>query len=421
MKKRSTRHNWIDVRTFTYKARDEKGSMVTGTMDADSQRAVSSHLDSMGLFPISVAEKKGMTLLSIESFLARLERVKSDDIIFFTRQLRTVIKAGVPLISGLRALEEQTNNRKLKRTIKRVWQDLDRGKSFSDALSAHEDVFSDLYVSMVKAGEVGGVLDEVLEKLAQLLEFQMKTREMLKSALRYPTMVVGAIVIAFFVLVSFVIPKFALLFKGSTMALPLPTRILLWINEMVQAYGIYILGAVVGLSIAIFIYMRTEQGRLAKDQLTLKLPFMGKIILKICMSRFAYVQENLIRAGVPIVTALEIVSRTVGNLVIARKVTEISQKIEKGKGISKPMKDSGIFPPLVLHLISTGEDTGSLDEMLREVSIHYDSEVSYSLARLSSWIEPILILVLGSMILFIALAVFLPWWGMMDALKRGGG
>jgi len=244
---------------------------------------------------------------------------------------------------------------------------------------------------------------------------------MLKSALRYPTMVVGAIVIAFFVLVSFVIPKFALLFKGSTMALPLPTRILLWINEMVQAYGIYILGAVVGLSIAIFIYMRTEQGRLAKDQLTLKLPFMGKIILKICMSRFAYVQENLIRAGVPIVTALEIVSRTVGNLVIARKVTEISQKIEKGKGISKPMKDSGIFPPLVLHLISTGEDTGSLDEMLREVSIHYDSEVSYSLARLSSWIEPILILVLGSMILFIALAVFLPWWGMMDALKRGGG
>jgi type II secretory pathway component PulF len=395
--------------------------MVTGTMDADSQRAVSSHLDSMGLFPISVAEKKGMTLLSIESFLARLERVKSDDIIFFTRQLRTVIKAGVPLISGLRALEEQTNNRKLKRTIKRVWQDLDRGKSFSDALSAHEDVFSDLYVSMVKAGEVGGVLDEVLEKLAQLLEFQMKTREMLKSALRYPTMVVGAIVIAFFVLVSFVIPKFALLFKGSTMALPLPTRILLWINEMVQAYGIYILGAVVGLSIAIFIYMRTEQGRLAKDQLTLKLPFMGKIILKICMSRFAYVQENLIRAGVPIVTALEIVSRTVGNLVIARKVTEISQKIEKGKGISKPMKDSGIFPPLVLHLISTGEDTGSLDEMLREVSIHYDSEVSYSLARLSSWIEPILILVLGSMILFIALAVFLPWWGMMDALKRGGG
>jgi type II secretory pathway component PulF len=407
--------------TFAYKARDEKGSLVSGTMDADSQRAVSSHLDSMGLFPISVAEKKGMTLLSVEEFLTKLERVRPDDVIFFTRQLRTVIKAGVPLISGLKALEEQTNNRKLKRTIKRVWQDLDRGKSFSDALSGHADVFSDLYVSMVKAGEVGGVLDEVLERLAYLLEFQMKTREMFKSALRYPTMVVGAIVIAFFVLVTFVIPKFALLFKGSTMAMPLPTRILLWINEIVQAYGIYILGAVVGLSIAIFIYTRTEQGRLAKDQVTLKLPFMGKIILKICMSRFAYVQENLIRAGVPIVTALEIVSRTVGNLVIARKVTEISQKIEKGKGIAKPMKDSGIFPPLVLHLISTGEDTGSLEEMLREVSIHYDSEVSYSLARLSSWIEPILILVLGGMILFIALAVFLPWWGMMDALKSGGG
>ena len=407
--------------SFTYRARDEKGSMVTGTMDADNQRAVSAHLDSMGLFPISVSEKKGMTLVSLDEFMTKLERVKADDIIFFTRQLRTVIKAGVPLISGLKALEEQTNNRKLKKTIKRVWQDLDRGKSFSDSLSGHTDVFSDLYVSMVKAGEVGGVLDEVLERLAQLLEFQMKTKEMFKSALRYPTMVVGAIVIAFFVLVTFVIPKMALLFKGSTMALPFPTRVMLWVNEMVQAYGIYILGGIVGVSRAIFIYTRSDQGKLVRDQLKLKIPLIGKIILKICMSRFAYVQENLIRAGVPIVTALDSVSRTVGNLVIAGKITEISQKIEKGKGIAKPMKDSGIFPPLVLHLISTGEDTGSLEEMLREVSLHYDSEVSYSLARLSSWIEPILILVLGSMILFIALAVFLPWWGMMDAMKAGGG
>jgi type II secretory pathway component PulF len=405
---------------FTYKARDEKGSLISGTMDSDSQRAVSSHLDSMGLFPVSVSEKKGMALLSIEDFLIKLERIKLDDIIFFTRQLRTVIKAGVPLISGLKALEEQTNNRKLKRAIKKVWQDLDRGKSFSEALSSHSDVFSELYVSMVKAGEIGGVLDEVLERLAQLLEFQMKTREMFKSALRYPTMVIGAIVIAFFVLVTFVIPKFSLLFKGSTVKLPMPTRILLWINEMVQAYGIFILGGIVGISIAVFVYTRTEQGRYVMDQVKLKVPFVGNIILKICMSRFAYVQENLIRAGVPIVTALEIVARTVGNLVIAKKVVEISQKIEKGKGIAKPMKDSGIFPPLVLHLIATGEDTGSLEEMLREVSIHYDTEVSYSLARLSSWIEPILITVLGGMILFIALAVFLPWWGMMDALKGGG-
>ena len=405
---------------FNYRARDEKGSLIAGTMDADSQRAVSSHLDSMGLFPIAVSEKKGMTLLSIEDFLTKLDRVRLDDIIFFTRQLRTVIKAGVPLISGLRALEEQTNNRKLKKAIKKVWQDLDRGKSFSEALSGHADIFSDLYVSMVKAGEVGGVLDEVLERLAQLLEFQMKTKEMFKSALRYPMMVVGAIIIAFFVLVTFVIPKFALLFKGTTMQLPLPTRILLWMNEMVQAYGIYMLGVVIGICVAVLIYTRTERGQYAMDQLKLKLPFVGNIILKICMSRFAYVGENLIRAGVPIVTALEIVARTVGNLVITKKVLGISQKIEKGKGITKPMEDSGIFPPLVLHLIATGEDTGSLEEMLREVSIHYDSEVSYSLARLSSWIEPILIGVLGGMILFIALAVFLPWWGMMEALKGGG-
>ena len=395
--------------------------MIAGTMDADSQRAVSAHLDSMGLFPVAVSEKRGAGMLSLDDFLTKLDKVKLDDIIFFTRQLRTVIKAGVPLISGLKALEEQTNNRKLKKTIKKVWQDLDRGESFSGALSEHKEVFTDLYVSMVKAGEIGGVLDEVLERLAQLLEFQMKTKEMFKSAMRYTTMVVGAIIIAFGVLVTFVIPKFSLLFKGSTVQLPLPTRVLLGINDLAQAYGVFILGGAFGIGIAGYIYTRSEQGQLMKDQLKLKLPFMGNIILKICMSRFAYVQENLIRAGVPIVTALEIVARTVGNLVIAKKVIEISQKIEKGRGITKPMKDSGIFPPLVLHLIATGEDTGSLEEMLREVSLHYDSEVNYSLARLSSWIEPILIGVLGGMVLFIALAVFLPWWGMMDAMKHGGG
>ncbi|HVN23868.1 MAG TPA: type II secretion system F family protein [Syntrophorhabdales bacterium] len=406
---------------FAYKARDERGSLVAGTMDADNHRTVSAHLDSMGLFPVSVSEKKGMSRASFEDFLTKLDRVKLDDIIFFTRQLRTVIKAGVPLISGLKALEEQTNSRKLKKVIKKVWQDLDRGESFSEALDGHGEVFSDLYVSMVKAGETGGVLDEVLERLAQLLEFQMKTRETFKSAMRYPAMVVGAIIIAFGILVTFVIPKFALLFKGSTMKLPLPTRILLGLNELVQAYGVYLLGGVVGICIAGYVYTRTEQGKLMRDHLMLKLPIVGAILLKICMSRFAYVQENLIRAGVPIVTALEIVARTVGNLVIMRKIVEISQKIEKGRGIARPMKDSGIFPPLVLHLIATGEDTGSLEEMLREVSAHYDSEVSYSLARLSSWIEPILITFLGGMVLFIALAVFLPWWGMMEAMKHGGG
>ncbi len=226
---------------FSYKARDERGSLIAGTMDADNHRAVSSHLDSMGLFPVAVAEKKGMGSFSFDQLLTKMDRVKLDDIIFFTRQLRTVIKAGVPLISGLKALEEQTNSRKLKVVIKKVWQDLDRGQSFSDALTGYPDVFSDLFVSMVKAGEIGGVLDEVLERLALLLEFQMKTKEMFKSALRYPTMVVGAIVIAFAVLVTFVIPKFALLFKGSTMKLPLPTRILLMLNELVQAYGVLLL------------------------------------------------------------------------------------------------------------------------------------------------------------------------------------
>jgi len=404
--------------TYAWTARDEKGLLVAGTMEADNSKVVFAQLDGMGVYPVSVKEKKRLGF-SVDELLVKYERVKPDDIIFFTRQLKTVIRAGLPLISGLRALEEQTHNRKLKHTVKKVYQELDKGQSFSDALGAHPDVFPDLYVSMVKAGEVGGVLDDVLDRLAQLLEFQMKTKEMFSSAIRYPVMVVGAIIIAFFVLVTFVIPKFALLFQGSTMQLPLPTRILLATNDLVQNYGIYLLGAIVVFTVAAVIYARTAQGKYVKDKVKLSIPFVGSIILKICMSRFAYTQENLIRAGVPIVTTLQIVARTVGNEVITRKVLEIGEMVEKGRGIARPMKDSGIFPPLVLHLVATGEDTGSLEEMLREVSIHYDSEVSYSLARLSSWIEPILIVSLGGMILFIALAVFLPWWSMMDALKGG--
>ena len=404
---------------FTYKARDEKGSLVTGMIEGDNRRAAYMQIDALGLFPIAVSETKEQSF-SLENALASLRPVRYDDIIFFTRQLQTVIRAGIPMISGLRALEEQTSNVKLKAAIKEMVQDIDKGSSLSDALSKQRRLFPELYISMVKAGEIGGSLEEVLERLATLLEFQLKTREMLKAAIRYPIFVVTTLVVAFLVLINFVVPRFAVLFRGAKMELPLPTKMLLFVNDIFQNYAVYLVLVMFLVIGAFFLYKRTAAGTIAIDGLKLRIPLIGPIVLKICMSRFANMFENLIKVGIPVVRTLEVVSRTVGNEYIAQKIIEISGKIEKGFGISRPLREAEIFPPLVIHLVATGEQTGSLEEMLKEVSTHYDREITYSINRLSTWIEPLLTAGLSLMVLFLALAIFLPWWNMMGALRGGG-
>ncbi len=405
---------------FTYKARDEKGALITGVMDGENKKAIYTQLDTMGFFPISASEEKKGASSSINTGFAIFNKVKYDDLIFFTRQLQTVVRAGIPLISGLKALEEQTSNPRLKEAIKNTYQDIDRGQSFSDALAKHKNVFPEIYVSMIRAGEVSGSLEEVFERLSGVLEFQMKTKEMLKSAMRYPMFVISTLVGAFVVLIKFVMPKFADVFKSAKTELPLPTKILLLISDIAQEYTLPVIVLFIAAVAAFIFYKRTKQGALNIDRLKLKIPIIGPIVLKICMNRFAFMLENLVRAGLPIVQTLAIVSKTVGNEYIAQKIDEISGKVEKGKGITKPMKEAQIFPPLVLHLVSTGEETGALEEMLREVSIHYDREITYSVTRLSAWIEPIMTAGLSIMVLFMALAIFMPWWNMMAAMKGGG-
>jgi type II secretory pathway component PulF len=404
---------------FAYRARDERGLLVTGSMEAASKRDVFVQLDNMGLLPVSATESR-KTTFAVDAFLMKFQRVKDDDLIFFTRQFQTIIRSGIPMVSGLRALQEQTNNERLSAAIKSVGQDIDKGQSLSDALSRHKGIFSELYVGMVRAGELSGNLEEVLERLSGVLEFQMKTKEMLKSAMRYPVFVVVTLAIAFIVLVNVVVPKFAPIFKSSKVALPLPTQILLLINDIFQKYTVVAIGVAFVLVVSFLLYKRTAIGTYTIDRFKLWVPLIGEIILKICMGRFAFILENMVRAGIPIIRTLDIVSRSVGNEYVAEKVREIAVSIEKGKGISKPLRDAKVFPPLVIHLVATGEETGSLEEMLHEVSVHYDREVTYSVARLAAWIEPALTVGLAGMVLFLALAIFMPWWDMMRAMKGGG-
>lgn len=406
--------------TFAYKARDERGLLVQGNIEAATQREAMMQLDSMGYIPVSAKETGRSGSSSVDDFMLRFQRVKFDDLIFFTRQLRTVVRSAIPIVTGLRALAEQTTNPRLQKAVAAASQDIDKGLSFSDALSKHKGVFSEIYVAMVRSGETSGNLEETLDRLSDLLEFQMKTRETIKSAMRYPVFVVITLISAFIVLVNVVVPRFAPLFKSAKIALPLPTQILLIINDIFQNYLGISLAILAALVVAFILYKRTEAGKYAIDVLKLKIPLIGDVILKTCMSRFAFTLENLVSSGVPILRTLDIVSRTVGNEFIAKKVLDISENIEKGHGIARPLKEAKIFPALVIHLISTGEETGALEDMLREISTHYDREVTYTVNRLSAYIEPILTVGLAGMVLFLALAIFMPWWNIMSAMRGAG-
>jgi len=399
---------------YTYKAIAANGSKVSGTIEADSQALAAMQLDNMEYIPISISEKKGMFL---DDLALKLERVKIDDLIFFTRQLYTVIKAGIPLLAGLKALELQTENKKLKKVLALVAKEVDQGKSFSESLAMHSDVFSELYVNMIEAGEVGGSLEEILERLILMLEFTRKTNSNLKSAVRYPIMVVCSLCAAFAVIITFVIPKFAVIFEQSTVQLPLPTKIMMLINFLVQNYWYYGLLITGSLVATFYLYTSRASGRLQWDHLKLKIPILGDVFLKVYMSRFSSMLETLSRGGASIVSALDVVSRTIGNEYIAHKIKGISEQVKTGKGITNSLRESKIFPPLVIHMVLTGEETGALDEMLAEITSYYEREIDYTVSRMSSYIEPILTAGLGLMVLFIALAIFLPWWNMMEAFK----
>jgi type II secretory pathway component PulF len=404
------------VPTYRYKARDKFGALFTGTIDTSGKDAVAAQLDTQGYIPVKIEEQSEKKT----DFLERFQRVTSEDLIIFSRQLATLISAGLPFTTSLDALVEQTENRRLKRIIAQIRRDLEGGSSFSDALARHPAVFNDLFVNMVRAGEAGGVLDEMLDRLATLAEHDAETRARIKAATRYPKIVVAAIVAAFIILVTFVIPKFSELYAGFKTELPLPTRILVGMNNFVHHYWYIALLLVVSIVIGVRQYVRTPRGHVQWDGLKLKLPVFGPIFLKTALSRFSRIFGTLTRSGLPVLQTLEIVSKTVGNVVIARVVDNLRDSVRQGRGLVQPMRLSRIFPPTVIQMVAIGEETGKMEEMLMRVSNYYDRDVEYSIKNLSTTLEPLLLAVIGGMVLFLALAIFLPWWNLIRVFKGGG-
>jgi type II secretory pathway component PulF len=354
----------------------------------------------------------------ISKALERYLRIRPEDIVVFNRQLATLIKAGIPILQAFDVLSQQTAHSRLRRAIMEMHRQVEAGSSLSDAFGQHPAIFSEIYVSTVRAGEAGGFLDQSFDRLAAMAEHDAETAAKVKAALRYPMLVLVAMGVAVVVVTAFVIPRFAQLYSSFHATLPLPTRMLISFSQAVQRYWFVGIGLLAGIFIGIYQYIRTETGRAKWDSLKLKLPIFGPLLLKISLSRFAHILGTLIKSGIPILRALEIVSFAMGNVILLRSVEGIREQVEKGGSLSEMMSANPLFPPLVSHMVSIGEKTGDLDLMLQKVSEHYDMETNYAIRNLSSTLEPVLILGLGAILVLLALSIFLPLWNMAQLIRR---
>ncbi|MDO8445069.1 MAG: type II secretion system F family protein [Deltaproteobacteria bacterium] len=402
---------------FSYRARDYDGELITGRLEATDRGALERDLGTQGLIPISVSEIRWA--FDIERFKSSFERVSPDDLVIFTRQLGTMYRAGIPFVRTISAVAEQAESKALKKILTSVKADVEGGSTFANALSRHPKVFNELYVSMVEAGEAGGMLDKILERLSTLLEKDLEIKAKIKSATLYPKIVVGAIIGAAAILVTFVIPKFAALYGNFKVALPLPTRILVSISIFFSKYWYLIAIIAIAAVLSFRFFIKTGRGRAWWDWVRLKFPVFGPLSLKGSMSRFSMILGTLLKSGLPILMALEISGRTVGNVIISAEVERIRNEIRGGRPLAAPMEESGLFPPMMTQMVSVGEETGQLDEMLLKVADHLNSEVDYTIRNLSTLIEPMLLSVIFGMVLFLALALFLPMWDMVKLVQDG--
>jgi type IV pilus assembly protein PilC len=404
---------------FVYEARDATGQLKKDTIEAQNVRLATQRLQEQRMTVIHIKEKTtSVAQTDLLGWYQKIRKVNEQALTVFSRQFATMINAGLAMVRCLDILSEQTEDKKLQQTLVQVRRDVEGGSTLSNALGKHPTVFSTLYISMVKAGEMGGVLDEVLERLAGFMEKDFGLKKKVKSALTYPVVIlVMALGIVFF-LVTYILPTFVQLFEGMSLQLPLPTRILIAITKgarnpiVLTVVGVLV---VVG-GILINRYIQTPVGKKQYDLLKLNIPVFGLLNKKVAISRFCRTLGTLLSSGVPIMQALEIVGKASGNEIIAMTVSKVRESIREGESIASPLGASGMFPPMVTQMVAVGEETGNLDAMLSKISDFYDTEVEYLLASLTSMLEPIMIVGMGGIVGFIVISVFLPLYQLIGNL-----
>jgi MSHA biogenesis protein MshG len=403
---------------FNYTARNAQGEALDGRMEAASIDAVANQLLNSNITPIQILEDKPApdVLKTLAAWL-RTRQPKLDDLIFFSRQLYILMKAGVPIIRALTGLGENISNPVLKRTLQEVVVSLESGRDLSGAFAKHPKIFSHLFVSMVQVGESTGQLDGAMLKLSEYLEREKDTLDRIKQAMRYPTIVVSAIAVAMVVINIFVIPKFANIFARFGAELPWQTKLLMTTSSFMLHYWPYLLIAASGLLLWLRYYIRhNEAGHYKWDRFKLRIPIVGIILYEALLARFATAFALTLRSGVPLVQGLHVTSHAVDNVYVGDKIQQMRIGVERGDSLTRTAAHSQMFTPLTIQMLQVGEESGAVDDMLDNVALYYDREVDYKLKNLSSAIEPVLIVIIGAMVFVLALGVFLPLWNLSSVI-----
>jgi len=392
------------MNTYKYSAKDKNGLSVTGVIQAGSESEVADilHRKEMVVFSVELVKASTTSPKRID------KKVKLDDLVVFSRQLATMIDAGIPLVNALGILAEQIENEGLRNIVGQVRQDIEGGISFCDALAKHPLVFSDLFVNMVKAGEASGMLNEILDRLATFMEKQAALNRKIISSLVYPGVVVSMAIIITAVLLIKVVPTFKGIFDSLGGTLPMPTLVLIFVSDLLRKYFLF---SIFCLGVGVYLfkrYLKTKKGRYAFDRFSLKVPVFGPLLRKLAVAKFSRTFSTLVKSGVSVLSALEIVSKTSGNKVVEEAVVNCSKSVRDGEPISRPLAKSGVFPPMVTRMINVGEQTGQLEKMLSKIADFYDDQVDAAAGALTSLIEPLVIAFLGIVIGGIVIALFLP-------------
>lgn len=402
--------------SFQYQAITESGTKTSGVIEAESADVAYQLLAARGLIPSKVkAAKVGKAAGKGK----KGGKVKPEELILFTKQFKTMLNAGISVIQALEVIENQTESARLQKAVIEIAQDIKQGDSLHKAFARHRNVFSELYCNMLRAGEMSGTLTQVLERLTYIIEHEFKVRKEIQSALTYPIIVVVALVVAFVILIMFVLPVFIDMFKSAGISLPLPTRVCIGIHDVFKHYWYLVVGGVFGTVTGITTYCKTPRGRFQRDALFLKLPILGKVFVKAALSRFASIFAILQSSGITVLESVDIISGTIGNAAIAAEFDKLKEKLEQGRGLSEPLRQAKYFTPLLITMIAIGEESGQLEEMLREGAKHYDYEVEYSVSKMSELLGPALVAGLAGVIGFFALAIFLPLIDLMQHAMSG--
>lgn len=403
------------ARTFVYKAKNMTGQILTGSILAEDETAVAVHIREKGYFVTKIHAEGGKN--SLNTFFENLQSIKTKDLALLCRQFSTMVDAGLPIVACLNVLIDQTENKRLKKALQDVYQKIKEGEPLSQALKDYPRIFPDIMVNMIEAGEVGGVLDDILNRLATHFEKEHKLNQKVKSAMTYPAVVMSLAILSVVFILTFVLPTFVEMFANMKMELPLLTRILIAISNFLRNYSPFVLTGVIGLVYGFIYAGRQPKTRRMMDQAALVMPLLGILFRKLAIARFSRTLSTLLRGGVPIMSALDVVKKTMGNMSMTTALEEAQNGIREGSGLAATLAKSKVFTAMVIQMVAIGEESGALDKMLEKIADFYESEVEDMVGRLSSIIEPVIIALLGVVIGLIVISIALP---LFDVITNAG-